>query len=309
MNDMNSTPNDEFFLPGMFMCSPSKKFTYIDMPKTGCTKVRQMLILLEWGEAHKDTLLSFFKDVPPGLYYHWELGMHDATELKSSSVKETIEKNRPAFSFTFVRHPYQRLYSAWKNKVRSPSQPYYRYLSQMLKRDSVWGRENNPYSRLEALYPHEVMYKSGRVFVPPADLSDVDWPGAIDRIWEARNRLDFDLEIFANDALSRQEEPISFPDFIKEICQLDRKDMDIHWLPMSDIVPEPGDFDFIGRYENFHEELARLLEGLDAPSWMYDLISERANATPGAYPEHSDETKQLIYDRYRKDFDLFGYNP
>jgi len=294
--------NGELFLPGMLLCSPSKRFTYIDVPKAGCTKIRQLLMFLERGESGRSDLTHFFKDVAPSPYYHWELGFGDAKELGTTTLSQTLEMEKDTFRFSFVRDPYSRLYSAWKNKIRSPNQPYYHYLSRVIKQQVASGDYANAPERLDPIYPQEGMYL--RRNVPVSDPKNIDWAQAKERIMTARNSVDPLMDLYPID---ESGESISFPDFIKYICRQETEEMDVHWLPMADIITNQEQFDFIGRMENFADDLTTVLTKLDAPSWLFELISKKSNDTKGVFTEWTPELRSLIFERYKQDFEQFGY--
>jgi sulfotransferase famil protein len=94
-----------------------KRYLYFEVPKAACTKMKTLLRSLEQApplklfaaglrETRRDMFVHARENVPlPSL-----LDLHDKTQ------KEVLES--PDFlRFTFVRNPYTRLASSWKNKI------------------------------------------------------------------------------------------------------------------------------------------------------------------------------------------------
>lgn len=81
---------------------------YLNMPKAACSTIKNILYYLETG--------SWFSD-PLGIHRHIQQG---STLLRGSAFAQHRDKNtlqRPYITFTFVRHPGRRAYSAFIEKI------------------------------------------------------------------------------------------------------------------------------------------------------------------------------------------------
>jgi hypothetical protein len=94
-----------------------KRFMYFEVPKAACTKMKELLRDLEHGpslqilvgdllETRRDMFVHARQNVPlPSL-----LDLDDKTQ-------RTVLESPDFLRFAFVRNPYTRVMSAWKNKV------------------------------------------------------------------------------------------------------------------------------------------------------------------------------------------------
>jgi Sulfotransferase family len=94
-----------------------KRFMYFEVPKAACTKMKELLRTLEQGpslqlfagdllETRRDMFIHARQNVP----------LPSLVDLDDQTQKTVLES--PDFlRFTFVRNPYTRVVSAWKNKV------------------------------------------------------------------------------------------------------------------------------------------------------------------------------------------------
>lgn|GEM_PF-362225 len=102
----------------------------------------------------------------------------------------------------------------------------------------------------------------------------------------------------------------SFDEFIRIVCNLPDEKMDNHFKPQHTFIcNEAGDLlpDFIGKYERLADDFQIIVEKAGLPQ---DLkLPHRAKSQRGAFQQYySSQTRELVYQRYRQDFDLFGYS-
>lgn len=94
-----------------------KRYMYFEVPKAACTKMKELLSTLENGppvellvgnllETRRDMFIHDRKNVP----------LPSLVDLDEKTQKEVLESPN-ILRMTFVRNPYTRLLSAWKNKV------------------------------------------------------------------------------------------------------------------------------------------------------------------------------------------------
>lgn len=111
---------------------------------------------------------------------------------------------------------------------------------------------------------------------------------------------------------------VSFEDFLDSVRCQKRSDMNIHWIPQSEILAvESIKYDFVGRFDNFENNLTEVIA----------LICERNNIAPpdnGLYikrhsPHQTDafnltgrymtiRAASLIQEIYKEDFEVFGFS-
>ncbi len=100
-------PGDEGARPAGFLASVAKPLVYINMPKSGCTTIKNLMVRLDTGAFIDDPLtIHGRKD----LLVHWKIHPEAvAARLKTDLV------------FTFVRHPLKRSYSCFNEKIHFTS--------------------------------------------------------------------------------------------------------------------------------------------------------------------------------------------
>lgn len=77
---------------------------------------------------------------------------------------------------------------------------------------------------------------------------------------------------------------------------------DKHFRSQTTRIEDVGGLDFIGRVETLNEDWKTLQREFQ----LRDLPSERVNATSGNV-EWTAHTRQLIYERYKKDFSFYAF--
>lgn len=104
--------------------------------------------------------------------------------------------------------------------------------------------------------------------------------------------------------------PVDFHDFISKICtQLDYE-MNPHWRPQyRQIHYNDIQYTSIGRFENFPIDFRRTFDVLGVKNQHIPTI-RHLNKTDESQKDlavYSKETAHMVYERYRLDFELFGY--
>lgn len=107
---------------------------------------------------------------------------------------------------------------------------------------------------------------------------------------------------------------VSFKAFLLAIKEQTYFEMDVHWMPQhillaADKIP----LDFIGRQENFDNDLAKVLSIITkSDSDVPGITNERPHAV-GANKKLqqylTEDTARLIQEIYANDFSLYGYHP
>lgn len=123
-------------------------------------------------------------------------------------------------------------------------------------------------------------------------------------------------------ALGKQEgENISFAEFIDAVVQLPIIEQDQHWRVQYYQTYQAGiKHDFIGRFENFAEDVRYVAERLGIQAYLGPEIlgtslvksvgrhhATGADALVEQY--YTPDLKAKIYEKYRMDFEVFGYQP
>lgn len=114
------TATEERKRPAGFLASVAAPLVYINMPKSGCTTIKNLLVRIDTGAFIDDPLtIHGRKD----LMVHWKVQPEAvAARLKTDLV------------FTFVRHPLKRAYSCFNEKVHFTSIYSFRKVRQYVAR-------------------------------------------------------------------------------------------------------------------------------------------------------------------------------
>jgi len=96
--------------------SPRHKYLYVSIPKVACTRVKQILQEFE-GYPMPENLAE--------LHNRLDQGKQWVPRLRELSVDEcrAAFDSKEWFRFSFVRNPYSRLFSAYKNKIMVQGDP------------------------------------------------------------------------------------------------------------------------------------------------------------------------------------------
>lgn len=87
--------------------------------------------------------------------------------------------------------------------------------------------------------------------------------------------------------------------------------LDAHWAPQADLMLLPLErFDLIGKVETMAEDLSILAGRLGAKQGFHPLRVGKVTASETRLTlDYSDASREVIRRLYRRDFDLFGYDP
>jgi hypothetical protein len=104
---------------------------------------------------------------------------------------------------------------------------------------------------------------------------------------------------------------VSFPEFLRRVAEQEPRHMDIHWAPQHHLLSlQRVRYDFLGRFENFHADLKRLVEHLEL-GVPEELLNRRTahvtNAGQRLTQFYDQEAVELVQEIYRGDFDTLGY--
>lgn len=117
----------------------------------------------------------------------------------------------------------------------------------------------------------------------------------------------FELLGFAPDA------DVSLVEFLRAVKNQPLREMDIHWMPQADIIGilNGYKYDFIGRFEHFDADFARVLGRLGAPADWYQAIENHQRRVTKAkeklFEYYTSEAIELVQEIYAEDFARFGY--
>ncbi len=105
-------------------------------------------------------------------------------------------------------------------------------------------------------------------------------------------------------------EDLSFSEFIDAIIEQPIMYMDIHWRVQYYLTFQDGiKYDFIGKFETFKDDLIHVMEktGIDFDKFYEEEKLHSTNAEEKIQKYYTPELVSKIYNKYRIDFDFFGY--
>lgn len=104
---------------------------------------------------------------------------------------------------------------------------------------------------------------------------------------------------------------ISFQEFIDVVCHQSISQMDPHWrMQYYQTFQDSINYDFIGRLENFQNDCDYVFSKIRADYAKY-YRSERRHATRSEEflnKFYSEDLKERVFDKYKQDFEYFGYD-
>ena len=108
--------------------------------------------------------------------------------------------------------------------------------------------------------------------------------------------------------------PLTFAVFVRAACSQKSPEMNAHWrVQWDDICYPEVDFDFIGHFEHLWEDLGTVNEkiwGTLRPEFadpQANYSPKRTDASAQLREFYTDELSELVRNRYRLDFETFGY--
>jgi hypothetical protein len=132
-----------------------------------------------------------------------------------------------------------------------------------------------------------------------------------DRILRNRTQKGMILKILGHPE-DRLETPVSFEEFIRAVVSQTDYEMDPHWrVQTSQALYELFEFSFVGRFERYDDDYMALFRRLglrdtEIPKPRH-LNPTGKDEGKGREVYFTDELRELVFNRYRKDFDNFGY--
>jgi hypothetical protein len=95
------------------MATSRLPLAYLNMPKSACSTIKNILYFLETGDWYSD---------PLAIHRHLKDGGPLLRGKKLADHRQSHNLERPYIAFTFVRHPGRRAYSAFIDKIWSQHQ-------------------------------------------------------------------------------------------------------------------------------------------------------------------------------------------
>jgi Sulfotransferase family len=94
-----------------------RRYMYFEVPKAACSTVKELLRRLE-GAQPMELLSGDVWESRRDMFVHWRnnIPLPSLPDLDDNTQREVLE-SPTFFRLTFVRNPYTRLASAWRNKV------------------------------------------------------------------------------------------------------------------------------------------------------------------------------------------------
>ena len=110
------------------------------------------------------------------------------------------------------------------------------------------------------------------------------------------------------DASGARLKDYSFEYHVRAVCNTPNHMRDIHLRTQQSLLHFPM-LDFIGRIENFSDDMRKIIDRYQLPPESYDLLPHLKKGGYGDYREYYNEvTRKLVEKHYRKDLDTFGYS-
>ncbi|AVO37814.1 sulfotransferase family protein [Pukyongiella litopenaei] len=199
-------------------------------------------------------------------------GLHKWARPESQDPITRNVQEHGSYAFTCVRNPYSRILSSFFDKICGIQRNGKRYRGNLVPL---------------------LTYKYG------VEVGGDDGKGEFDQIRSFRRFL-----LFARDTI-RWRRPM---------------DPDIHWSAMSGhistFVANGGTYDRIIWTERFNEGMAQVLDAIETPHAVVLDDIPRFNESEGHGPKRAhpveayfdDLSMHLVYEIYKRDFDLFGYD-
>ena len=228
------------------------KLLYCYIPKVACSNWKRVLMVMNGDAADPWKIKT--ADV-----HNRSLGYF--RYLNQYSPEEIVHRLNTYYKFLFVRHPFERLVSAYRNKFV----------------------DSYNYTLFKEMYGRFIIRKYRR----NADKRSL-----------------------------KTGDGVSFSEFAEFLHNSDSEFMDWHWKQYDTLChPCLIYYDFIGHFENLYEEADQLLDILqvsDTVKFPRNKTSQYKLSTKVIARRYlnslSEEAKKNLYDKYKHDFEMFGYS-
>ncbi|XP_057381462.2 carbohydrate sulfotransferase 11-like [Daphnia carinata] len=243
-------------LPARFIIEDRHRVMYCDVPKAATTNLKELMLVLSGNFNIAD-----LRSIP-------KLKVHEENEMRKLDVFESamISKNGVAnyTKFIFVRHPFERLVSAYENKF-----------GRTIDGTAYQRRVGTEIIRKYRQKPTKISLEKG---------DDVTF--------------------------------VEFVDYVVDEWKLNKKWMDLHWLPANDLcLPCSIEYNLIGKVETLKQDVSFLLHKLNETDLIPPFKAKQnpPQTTPSVWRRMIKQlSQQQIYDLltiYAADFHIFGYPP
>ena len=214
--------------------SLANKFLYVETAKVACSTIKKILIQNEYdGDITIDHAeYVHFREFSPLL-----------NARQTGDFKKFIER-KDIFKFCFVRNPYERLLSAYLDKIKQRKGQHYAVQIQL---------GYGPFS---------------------------------DHI-------------------------LTFDEFVNALIEQSPMHMDPHWRTQYYATFQNGiEYNFIGKFENFENDLKIVLDRLKIDSALYLTKEDKHATNAGSKIDDyfTSELKEKVYQKFKIDFEYFGYS-
>ena len=157
-------------MPILLIASAKTKIVYLNMPKSGCTSIKNWIYWLDYGQWPSDPLSV-----------HWT---QSRLFLIYDDHPEKFRGRRADFTFTFVRHPLRRAYATFIDKFAYSNErgPYWKQAQEIL-------RSRHGVKRAESVDPawHSVSFVKFLEFVEETKTGRSSF--VYDKHWAEQSRI------------------------------------------------------------------------------------------------------------------------
>jgi len=253
---------------------PDLNLLYQRVPKVAGTTISKILLHLLFNDPEGKAIGN--------ANVHYVIGT--LLPLLSDYPKKYVyEKftSKDTFKFTFVRNPYAKLVSCYKDKIQ--------------RLQDIRTTVNEATSIAEAMETKQPHFYEEPKYI----------------LYNAKMRAAVGKEPYT--PYSPKFEVATFEEFARFICDQKNEEMEHHWEPQT-VTTNWGKVDYthIGKQESFIDDMTHVLAALGASSYLYQMLPEKLNMTKRTQTMQSyypPALQELVYNRFLGDFQAFGYSP